>query len=402
MRSRGRTRATWLTRGVAGGLGVLLLGLAASPASAESVRSDEWHLDAMHADEMWQSSKGQGVTVAVIDTGVNPTLGDLEGQVLRGKDFSGKPGDERTDYDRHGTSIASLIAGTGKGKGAFGLAPEAKILPVRVSDFKGSENAADAYAKFSKSLSAGIRYAADSEAKVINISLAAEEVTPDLGEAVKYARDKGKLIFAGVGNTGDKGNPVMYPAATPGVVGVGAVDKNLRITAESERGPQVDLVAPGDEIVQACDGGTEICTGHGTSASTALASASAALVWAKHPDWTANQVTRVLLNTAGGPANGPKRNDSIGYGMVRPRIVLKNPGDPGPADVDPLAGPGAKTPVPSQSAAAGAKAPEQVAADAPSGDGDGNTALWLGVGGGAVVVVAAVVAAVMVGRRRRA
>ncbi|MFE7114494.1 type VII secretion-associated serine protease mycosin [Streptomyces sp. NPDC057654] len=353
----------------------------------------------MHADDMWKSSTGQGVTVAVIDTGVNAALGDLKGQVLRGKDFSGRPGDERTDYSRHGTSIAALIAGTGKGKGAFGLAPGAKILPIRVADYEGSENAAEAYAKFSKSLSAGIRYAADSEAKVINISLASEEVTPDLGEAVKYAKAKGKLIFAGVGNSGQKDNPVMYPAATPGVVGVGAVDKNLRITAESERGPQVDLVAPGDEIVQGCDGGTEVCTGHGTSASTALVSASAALIWAKHPDWTANQITRVLMNTAGGPVNGPKRNDLIGYGMVRPRIVLKNPGDPGPADVDPLADPGAKTPVPSQSASGGDKAPEKASAEVPSG-GDGNTTVWLAAGAG-VVVVAAVVAGLVVARRRR-
>ncbi|MEU7044554.1 type VII secretion-associated serine protease mycosin [Streptomyces varsoviensis] len=358
----------------------------------------------MHADEMWQSSRGQGVTVAVIDSGVNPTLGDLKGQVLRGKDFSGQSGDERTDYSRHGTSMAALIAGNGKGKGAFGLAPGAKILPIRISDHTVSDSATEAYEQFSKSLDEGIRYAADSEAKVINISMGSEEVPPGVTEAVKYARSKGKLIFASVGNSGHKGNAVMYPAATPGVVGVGAVDKDLRVTAESERGPQVDLVAPGDGIVQACDGGSEICTGHGTSASAALASASAALVWAKHPDWTANQVTRVLINTAGGPKDGTKRNDAIGYGVVRPRVALTNPGDPGPADVDPLLAPGEQASKPSGSPAADAKAPSQTVTDASSssdsGSGGGNSTVWLAAAGG-VVVVGAVAAGLVVARRRR-
>ena len=101
----------------AASLGLLLVGSAAAPALAESARSTQWHLDAMHADEMWKVSKGKGVTVAVIDTGVDATHPDLQGQVLEGKDFTpGQPGDERTDRDGHGTSMAGIIAGTGKGK----------------------------------------------------------------------------------------------------------------------------------------------------------------------------------------------------------------------------------------------------------------------------------------------
>ncbi|WP_332328199.1 S8 family serine peptidase [Streptomyces sp. WMMC940] len=154
--------------------------------------------------------------------------------------------------------------------------------------------------------------------------------------AVKYALDHGALIFAAVGNSGDADNTVYHPAATPGVVGVGAVGKDLSKTEESQYGRQVDLAAPGEETVQACTGKSGICTGHGTSPATALASASAALIWTKHPDWTNNQVLRVLLNTAGAPTSGEKRNDHIGYGIVRPRIALTNPGDPGPADEYPL------------------------------------------------------------------
>ncbi|MFE3183292.1 type VII secretion-associated serine protease mycosin [Streptomyces violascens] len=319
--------------------GVLLLGAAATPAWAESIREKQWFLDAMKADDMWRTSKGTGVTVAVIDSGVDPSNPDLHGQVLPGKDFSqGQPGDEHTDYEGHGTSMAGLIAGTGAGdggNGAFGLAPGAKILPIRMPK-SGDVNQAEGDKRFNVIAPQAIRYAADQNAKVINISLGGAKGSPQLTAAVKYALDKGSLVFAAVGNSGDSGNRVEYPAATPGVVGVGAIGKDLRRTAWSEYGPQVDMAAPGAEMVHACGGKTGLCKSDGTSDATAIASASAALIWSKHPEWTNNQVLRVMLNTIGAPTDGAKRNDSIGYGIVRPRVALENPGDPGPADVYPL------------------------------------------------------------------
>ncbi|MFI6475105.1 type VII secretion-associated serine protease mycosin [Streptomyces sp. NPDC050516] len=307
---------------------------------ANSPREDEWFLDAMKAEEMWRTSTGKGITVAVIDTGVDPSNADLRGQVLPGKDFAqDQPGDEHTDYDGHGTSMAGLIAGTGAshgGRGAFGLAPGTKILPIRMPKAGTAANQAEGDKRFHTIAPQAIRYAADQNAKVINLSLGRSEGSPQLTAAVKYALDKGALVFAAVGNSGNVGNEVEYPAATPGVVGVSAVGKDLRKTAESEYGPQVDLAAPGDDMVHACMSETGLCTSHGTSDATALASASAALIWSKHPSWTNNQVLRVMLNTVGAPTDGAKRNDSIGYGIVRPRVALENPGDPGPADVYPL------------------------------------------------------------------
>ncbi|MEK8143493.1 S8 family serine peptidase [Streptomyces sp. M10(2022)] len=140
-----------------------------------------------------------------------------------------------------------------------------------------------------------------------------------MDDAVKYALDEGALIFASVGNGGDGANLLEYPAGTPGVVGVGAIGKDLQKTGESQSGPQVDLAAPGEEMVHACGGsGTGMCKTSGTSDATAIASASAALIWSKHPDWTNNQVLRVLLNTASGPTSDAARNDYVGYGGVRP------------------------------------------------------------------------------------
>ncbi|WP_307804903.1 type VII secretion-associated serine protease mycosin [Streptomyces sp. VRA16 Mangrove soil] len=319
--------------------GLALAGFAVPAAQAETVRDRQWYLDAMRAEQMWKTSTGMGVTVAVLDTGVDPELPDLRGQVLPGKDFSTLAGDEHTDYNGHGTGMAVFIAGTGKkgaASGSYGLAPGAKILPVRVPDYMERNREDGNQDNYATAIAKAIHYAADTDAKVINVSLAKAETSSQLDDAVAYALSKNKLIFAGVGNSGDAANDVEYPAATPGVVGVGAIGQDLKRTAESQHGPQVDVVAPGDEMIRTCNGKTGLCKSHGTSDATALASASAALIWSKHPNWTNNQVLRVMLNTASGPVSGKKRTDEIGYGAIRPRIALSDPGEPGPADQYPL------------------------------------------------------------------
>ncbi|MFJ6512270.1 type VII secretion-associated serine protease mycosin [Streptomyces sp. NPDC091406] len=389
----------------------LLVG-SATPAHADSMRSMQWHLDAMKAEEMWAMSTGAGVTVAVIDTGVDHSVPDLQGRVLKGKDLAlSASGDEQTDPDGHGTRMAALIAGTGKGDGgggAFGLAPDAKILPIRLPHDEKLSTQAEGLREFNRSAPEGIRYAADSGAKVINISQAVEEGSRNLDEAVKYALDKGSLIFAGVGNDAEKGNKIMYPASTPGVVGVGAIGRDLKKADFSHYGPQVDLSAPGEDMVQACTGETGFCESHGTSASTAIASASAALIWSKHPNWTNNQVLRVMLNTAGGPTSGAKRNDYVGYGAVRPGAALTKPGDPGPADEYPLPDLAEAEAAAKKNPSAGPSKPVDDPASplgpaaAASGDDDGgDKGLWIGLGAGAVAL-AGVVGAMLAARRRRA
>ncbi|WP_323748950.1 type VII secretion-associated serine protease mycosin [Streptomyces sp. PR69] len=384
-------------------LGLLLAGIAATPAHAESIRSQQWHLDAMGAEEIWKISTGKGVTVAVIDSGVDPGNGDLRGQVLKGKDLApDEKGDEHTDYDGHGTGMAGLIAGTGKsggGDGALGLAPGSKILPIRVPDGEMAANFAEGTEDFNRAAPEAIRFAADQGAQVINISMGVPETTPQLTAAVKYAVDKGSVIFAATGNHGNR--KLAFPAATPGVVGVGALDQNLKKTKESQYGPQVDISAPGIDMVHACGGSKNgLCTSHGTSDATAIASATAALIWSKHPEWTNNQVLRVMLNTVSGPTSGSKRNDHIGYGAVRPLRALQEPGDPGPADEYPLpdlAAAQSETPSPEASESAGGG--EAAEAQAPAGDSGGGVGLWVGLGVGAAVIIGAAVAVPLARRR---
>ncbi|MEU6233008.1 type VII secretion-associated serine protease mycosin [Kitasatospora sp. NPDC047058] len=400
--------------------------MAAAPiAAADSIREQQWHLDAMKASDMWKVSKGQGVTVAVIDSGFKLDHPDLAGQLLPGKDLSGLPGGVGAYTESHGTEMAALVVGSGKGmngNGAYGLAPGAKVLPVKI---KNNDNATGvSSSEFLSQIDQGITYAADQGAKVISISQAtsAAQLSADdlagLKAAVDHARSKGSLVVAGVGNSAQSGNPVQYPAATPGVLGVGAVDREGNVTAESERGPQVDLVAPGIEIYNACTASSGYCKGHGTSDATALVSASAALVWAAHPDWTANQITRVLINTAGKPSDGSVRADNIGYGAVRPRVALTEPGDPGPADVNPIQEKAVETSAASPSAvptspasASGAALPgvstppsvgsAPLGAPAAEGEGSGSVVSVVAAVVGGLVLVAAVAFFVVRGRSVR-
>ncbi|MFE0044736.1 S8 family serine peptidase [Streptomyces albireticuli] len=360
----------------------------------------------MRADDLWKVSRGEGVTVAVLDTGVDSSVPELKGQVLGGTDVSNKPKRATDDEDGHGTNMAALIAGKAVGEGVQGLAPGAKILPVRAVGDPTADADDPLWAR-------AIRYAADHGARVINISMAGPGEpgqSPQTESAVKYALEKGSLIFAGSGNDGDEVNFPHHPAALPGVVSVGAVDRSGTVTKWSNSASNVALAASGAEIPGRCTKSEGFCTGDGTSQATAIVSASAALIWAKHPDWTNNQVLRVMMDTAGKPTTGKVPSIYIGYGIVRPRKVLVDgEGDPGPADVNPLlAAAGASMPKqpsasPSQESKGDSKAhaPTPQKTENASGS-SGNTGLWIGIGAGAAVVVAGAATAAIVRQRKRA
>ncbi|QMU74280.1 type VII secretion-associated serine protease mycosin [Streptacidiphilus sp. P02-A3a] len=367
----------------------------ASP-SLTSIRAQEWWIDAMHVpDAVWPISTGKGITIAEIDSGVDADHPDLAGQVLPGQNFSALPGGADTDTDGHGTGMASFMVGTGKGwddNGMYGLAPGAKILPLRIVPAGGNE---DVFSMdFAKQMSEAIRAAADSSAQVINISMSQTEDESNVRNAVEYALSKGKLIVAAVGNDGASGNPAEYPAAFPGVVGVGETDQKGNVATESEYGPQVALTAPGANMYRACVGPTGYCTSHGTSDSTALVSASAALLWSVHPTWTADQVIRVLMNTANAGSRPGVHDPYFGYGLVRPRVALVTPGDPGAAGVNPLL-----PVVAASSVAPKAGSPGAGRAGGAVARGSGGGAGVL-VGAGVGVLVLAGVGGVVVRRRR--
>ncbi|MEU2478400.1 S8 family serine peptidase [Streptomyces sp. NPDC013130] len=304
-------------------------------AVAADMQSKQWYLGAMQAEEMWKTTTGEGIKIAVIDTGVNSSTPSLAGQVLKGLDATDAKGDETDDYSGHGTTMAELIAGTGRGGGLKGLAPGAKIVPMRVADTEfQNKNSVNAY-----DTADSIRAAADSDVRIISMSFGSDFQMDRESEAVKYAQSKGKLFFAAVGNEAKKGNPESYPAAYPEVVGVSSADRDGKVAEYSQNGSTVDIAAPGNDIPYWCDETfQEYCDGDGgTSAATAIASASAALVWSAHPDWTANQVLNVLFDTASRDWEKGTLSKYLGHGLIRPSMnILKGKGDPGAPDISPL------------------------------------------------------------------
>lgn len=294
----------------------------------------------MKTDQAWGTTKGAGITVAVLDTGVDDQHPDLAGSVLPGKDFIGF-GAERGSraWARHGTAMAGIVAahghGSGRESGVVGIAPEAKILPVRVileSSDKAREKARNSRGT---ALAQGIRWAADQGADVINLSLGddSESAHPDAGEdaAVQYALAKGSVVVASAGNGGEKGDHVSYPAAYPGVIAVTAVDRNGTHAAFSTRRWYATVSAPGVDIVIADPDG-KYYQGWGTSAAAAFVSGAVALVRSAHPGLAPAQIKRLLAETArSGPKGG--RDDARGYGIVDPAAAIEEGAKLRPADL---------------------------------------------------------------------
>ncbi|MFD7625864.1 type VII secretion-associated serine protease mycosin [Streptomyces sp. NPDC059851] len=311
-------------------LGAVLVGATAPPATADAVRDRQWGLTALRAEEAWGITQGDGVTVAVLDTGVDPTHPDLAGQVLDGTDLVGMgagPGDRA--WARHGTAMAGIIAGHGHGRnrrqGVLGVAPQAKVLPVRVILEEGDPGRSTARQSKGGALAEGIRWAADHGADVINLSLgddsdsAHHEAAED--EAVQYALGKGAVVVASAGNGGREGDHASYPAAYPGVIAVTAVDRSGRKAAFSTRNWYASVSAPGVGVVIA-DPDRAYYEGWGTSAAAAFVSGTVALLKAAHPDLSPAQIKKLLQDTAAdSPAGG--RDDARGHGLVDPVAALQ-------------------------------------------------------------------------------
>lgn len=307
----------------------------------------EWWFDTWHVNDLWASgADGRGITVAVIDTGVQASLPELAGKILPGADFIGNGSDGRTDYDSdafsHGTAMASIIVARGGLDNVEGLAPNAKILPIAVP-LRGvirngvpTENAT----------AAAITYAADHGARIISMSLGGMRYPSDgpdpcpqsLQKAVLDALAKGSLVVAAAGNSGQQGSPIEEPGVCLGVVSVGSVDEQLNVSSFSSRHPYLTVSAPGDKVPSLSRSSAYI--GQGTSEATAITSAALALIWSKYPAETSRQILTRLLSTV--TDRGPQGRDSAyGLGVIDPAAAIAakpaaNAANPVFDDVQPL------------------------------------------------------------------
>ncbi|MEU4106734.1 type VII secretion-associated serine protease mycosin, partial [Streptomyces tanashiensis] len=360
-----------------------------------------WPLQRVLLDELWQDTKGKGVQVAVIDTGVddvNPQLREAV-DAKSGKDYL-KPdknnpsfGDEKrgktdgtVDEVGHGTKVAGIIAARPRpGTGFVGLAPEATIIPIRQNDEKNSGK--------SDTMALAIDWAVAKGADVINIS---QDTTQPLGpdspmaKAVARAIAKNIVVVASAGNDGIDGTfKNTYPAAFPGVLAVASSDRNNERAVFSQPGTFVGVAAPGVDIVSTVPGGGQ-CVDNGTSFSAPYVAGVAALIRAKYPKWTAAQVVTRIEQTAVRSING--RDGYVGWGVVDPvRALADLPGTPASSPVPDPAPP--KPPAPEPARLALSETPQERS--------ERLATYTLGIGGVLVAVVAGTATVIRDSRRRR-
>ncbi|MEP6853450.1 MAG: S8 family serine peptidase [bacterium] len=359
--------------GLVGGLMVCGTGLVATvpgrgpiPASAAPgpAAYPEYWFDDWGVSRLWSRGvRGNGITVAVVDTGVEATVAELSGKVLAGTDLTGLGGDGRTDRAiapfSHGTAMASLIVASGGHGLVNGVAPAARILPIAVplGDTRSTREQIDETPN-------AIRFAADHGADVISMSFGAPRrpsIHPspcpaETQAAIFHALRRGAIVIASAGNSGTSGSPVEEPSVCLGVISVGAVNRDGQRPRFSSVHRYLTLAAPGDAVTSLSRTG-DVYVGSGTSQAAALTAGAVALIWSAHRGDSNRQVTARLM--AGLHDAGPKGRDrEFGYGIVdaaagvdaTPTEATPNPvftgADPFLRALDPLAATRLPTPPP--------------------------------------------------------
>jgi type VII secretion-associated serine protease mycosin len=314
------------------------LGAVAAPADA--IRTNQlWVLDMLDAEAAWSMTRGAGVTVAVIDSGVNPYVSDLSGSVTTGPDYTGVSTSPSSDeWGVHGTWMASLIAGhghAGGSSGIIGMAPAARILSIRAIPDRADPH----YGKYEheretviqQSLADGIKYAVTHGAKVISMSIGYSSPSGTVRAELQDAYDHGVVVIASAGNSGGpgssrphKGAPESFPASYPGVISVGAVDTGAAVATFSSDNLSVQVAAPGVAVpAQGRDG--QYWWVSGTSPACALVAGVAALIKSRYPGLAPDLVASAMTSTASHrPAGG--YDSQIGFGIVDAAAALTRAG----------------------------------------------------------------------------
>lgn len=297
----------------------------ATPAHADTVRDLEYWLTDYRFTTAWTSSRGEGVTVAIIDTGVNGNVAELRGAVVGGTDVSGLGSpDGQTpvgDDPNHGTLVASLLAGrgTGEGNGVIGVAPEADLLTASVAfgQDTGAEKSND------DQIAEAVRWAVDSGADVINMSLTrnTRDWPESWDDAFTYAFEHDVVVVAAAGNRGSGTSEVGAPATIPGVLTVAGVDreKNASFDASSQ-GITIAVAAPSEDLVGVLPDGGYV-QWDGTSAAAPIVSGLVALVRSEYPELDAANVIERVIRTAD-PNGHDVPSPLYGWGLIDPVAAL--------------------------------------------------------------------------------
>jgi len=314
-----------------------VMAIGAAPAQADSVRDAQmWVLNALNVPAAWSVTQGQGVTVAVIDSGVNPDVSDLVGSVTTGPNYTGVHTPESNpNWGVHGTWMASLIAGHGHdggGSGIIGVAPKSHVLSIRVitdsTDPNYSRYQHEPQARIQNELARAITYAVAHGAGVISMSLGYGLQSLVVRSALTYALNHGVVVVASSGNSGGTASarsrgfaPYSFPADYPGVLGVAAVNQGGAPAGFSSDNLSVSVAAPGVNVpAQGRDGQYWLVSG--TSPACALTAGVAALIRSAYPSLPPDMVRRAITTTTRHrPAHG--YNDEVGFGTVNAAAALR-------------------------------------------------------------------------------
>jgi type VII secretion-associated serine protease mycosin len=287
-----------------------------SPAWADDIRDRQYWISQYGIDRAWEVTRGAGVTIAIIDTGIDSTHRDLQGAVIGGTDVSGIGGPTgQTPVGRgseHGTLVASLAAGRGhsRNSGVIGAAPEANILSVSMA-FDGATISAD------EQIARAVRWSVDNGADIISLSLTrnTREWPTSWDDAFSYAESRNVVVIAAAGNRGSGTEAVGAPATMPGVLTVGGVTRTGQAsTRASSQGITIGVMAASENLVGAVPG-DRYALWDGTSGATPIVAGIAALVRAAHPDLDAANIINRILSTAR-PQTDRTPDPLYGYGIV--------------------------------------------------------------------------------------
>jgi type VII secretion-associated serine protease mycosin len=284
-------------------------------------RADEYWLEDYGVREAWQTTRGEGATIAIIDTGVDGSHPDLKGAVAGGTDVSGigaENGQEPLGADPdHGTMVASVAAGRGHGadhaEGIIGVAPEADILAV--STALGTDEAG--VRSTDEQIPDAVRWAVDNGADVINMSVGSPQQSwPESWDsAFAYAEEKDVLVVAAAGNRGNGLVQVGAPATIPSVLTVGGVDQDGQAGWDSSsQGISIAVAGPAEQLVGATPG-DGYASWTGTSASAPIVAGTAALIRSEHPELSADEVAYRITASARDEGE-PGKDPLYGYGVL--------------------------------------------------------------------------------------
>jgi subtilisin family serine protease len=282
----------------------------------------DWGLAAYNIPLAWKQSRGEGVTVAVLDTGIDPQHPDLSEAIAELRDFTGSRGGP-IDAHGHGTHVAGTLAARQNDVGLIGLAPACRLLVGKVlrDDGSGDERA----------IAAGIDWACQQGADLLSLSFGSPRPGGRMEQALRRAVEAGKFVLCAAGNDG-RANSVNYPAKWPFTIAVGAVDRQGRLARFSSQGEELDVCAPGEDVLSAWPGGGYAKLS-GTSMATPFVSGVVALMLAKHrrdgggtPLTNVDQLREHLARTA--TDAGPTGHDPhYGFGLINPAGLLSDAAD---------------------------------------------------------------------------